>query len=151
MEEGDFLSVSGEVLTPPATKFDLGQGQLGLPLSLRRMGTVEFAIVAKPAAGSGRYGQMIDNACCRASLYRGMAGRPHRPCQLRAGYLRASHTTRLVHCGSLIHQRNRGSQHVSIKCAERHGADIKASVGSIGDSYGRALAQSVGAFFEGPR
>ena len=48
------------------------------------------------------------------------------------------------HTGSLIHHSDRGVQYVSIRYSERLAqAGIESSVGSIGDSYDNALAESV--------
>jgi len=45
---------------------------------------------------------------------------------------------------SLIHHSDRGSQYVSIRCSERLAeAGIEPSVGSKGDSYGNALAETI--------
>ncbi len=49
----------------------------------------------------------------------------------------------------LIHHSDRGSQYLSIKYAERLAdADIGASVGSVGDSYDNALAETVIGLFK---
>lgn len=49
----------------------------------------------------------------------------------------------------LIHHSDRGSQYVSIKYTERlRGAGIEPSVGSIGDSYDNALAESINGLYK---
>ena len=56
----------------------------------------------------------------------------------------ALHARRPVHRGGLIHHSDRGSQYVSIKYTERLAeAGIEPSVGSVGDSYDNALAETV--------
>lgn len=46
--------------------------------------------------------------------------------------------------GELIHHSDRGSQYVSIRCSERLAeAGIEPSVGSVGDSYDNALAETI--------
>jgi len=48
------------------------------------------------------------------------------------------------HTGNLIHHSDRGVQYVSIRYTERLAeAGIEPSVGSVGDSYDNALAESV--------
>ena len=55
----------------------------------------------------------------------------------------ALHARRPVHRGGLIHHSDRGSQYVSIKYTERLAeAGIEPSVGSVGDSYDNALAET---------
>ncbi|MBU0855248.1 MAG: IS3 family transposase, partial [Gammaproteobacteria bacterium] len=50
---------------------------------------------------------------------------------------------------ALIHHSDRGSQYVSIKYSERLlEAGIEPSVGSVGDSYDNALAESINALFK---
>ena len=56
----------------------------------------------------------------------------------------AIHDRRPVHRGGLVHHSDRGSQYVSIKYTERLAeAGIEPSVGSVGDSYDNALAETV--------
>ena len=51
--------------------------------------------------------------------------------------------------GSLIHHSDRGGQYVSIRYAERLlGAGIEPSVGSVGDSYDNALAETINGLFK---
>ena len=52
-------------------------------------------------------------------------------------------------CGGLVHHSDRGSQYVSIKYSERlEQAGIEPSVGSVGDSYDNALAESINGLFK---
>ena len=56
----------------------------------------------------------------------------------------ALHDRRPVHRGGLVHHSDRGSQYVSIKYTERLvEAGIEPSVGSVGDSYDNALAETI--------
>ena len=61
----------------------------------------------------------------------------------------ALHARRPVHRGGLIHHSDRGSQYVSIKYTERLAeASIEPSVGSVGDSYDNALAETVNGLYK---
>ncbi len=61
----------------------------------------------------------------------------------------ALHDRRPVHRGGLIHHSDRGSQYVSIKYTERLAqAGIEPSVGSVGDSYDNALAETIKGFYK---
>jgi transposase InsO family protein len=52
-------------------------------------------------------------------------------------------------CGGLVHHSDRGSQYLSIKYTERLAeAGIEPSVGSVGDSYDNALAESINGLFK---
>jgi len=52
-------------------------------------------------------------------------------------------------CGALVHHSDRGSQYLSIKYSERLAeAGIEPSVGSVGDSYDNALAESINGLFK---
>jgi putative transposase len=56
----------------------------------------------------------------------------------------ALHDRRPVRCDGLIHHSDRGVQYVSIKYTERlAAAGLEPSVGSVGDSYDNALAETV--------
>ena len=56
----------------------------------------------------------------------------------------ALHDRRPVHRGGLVHHSDRGSQYVSIKYTERlTEAGVEPSVGSVGDSYDNALAETI--------
>jgi transposase InsO family protein len=56
----------------------------------------------------------------------------------------ALHERRPVHRGGLVHHSDRGSQYVSIRYTERLAeAGIEPSVGSVGDSYDNALAETI--------
>jgi transposase InsO family protein len=51
--------------------------------------------------------------------------------------------------GDLIHHSDRGVQYVSIRYTERlAGAGIEASVGSAGDSYDKALAETINGLYK---
>lgn len=61
----------------------------------------------------------------------------------------AIHDRRPVHRGGLVHHSDRGSQYVSIKYTERLAeAGIEPSVGSVGDSYDNALAETINGLFK---
>ena len=61
----------------------------------------------------------------------------------------ALHARRPVRGGGLVHHSDRGVQYVSIKYTERLAqAGIEPSVGSVGDSYDNALAESVIGLFK---
>ncbi|MFK4534956.1 transposase InsO family protein [Bradyrhizobium ottawaense] len=56
----------------------------------------------------------------------------------------ALHDRRPVHRGGLVHHSDRGSKYVSIKYTERLAeAGVEPSVGSVGDSYDNALAETI--------
>jgi transposase InsO family protein len=61
----------------------------------------------------------------------------------------ALHNRRPLHCGRLVHHSDRGSQYVSIKYTERlAAAGIEPSVGSVGDSYDNALAETINGLYK---
>lgn len=61
----------------------------------------------------------------------------------------AIHDRRPTHHGGLIHHSDRGSQYLSIKYTERLAeAGIEPSVGSIGDSYDNALAETINGLYK---
>lgn len=61
----------------------------------------------------------------------------------------ALHDRRPLHRGGLVHHSDRGSQYVSIKYTERlAGAGIEPSVGSVGDSYDNALAETINGLYK---
>jgi putative transposase len=61
----------------------------------------------------------------------------------------ALHERRPVHRGGLVHHSDRGSQYVSIKYTERLvEAGIEPSVGSVGDSYDNALAETINGLYK---
>jgi len=61
----------------------------------------------------------------------------------------ALHERRPARSGDLIHHSDRGSQYVSIKYTERLGeAGIEPSVGSVGDSYDNALAETINGLYK---
>src|ERR1700761_3414233 len=61
----------------------------------------------------------------------------------------ALHDRRPVHRGGLVHHSDRGSQYVSIKYTERLvEAGIEPSVGTVGDSYDNALAETINGLYK---
>ena len=61
----------------------------------------------------------------------------------------ALHDRRPAHRGGLVHHSDRGSQYVSIKYTERLAeAGIEPSVGSVGDSYDNALAETINGLYK---
>lgn len=61
----------------------------------------------------------------------------------------ALHDRRPVKGGRLVHHSDRGSQYVSIKYTERLAeAGIEPSVGSVGDSYDNALAETINGLYK---
>ncbi|WP_367347713.1 IS3 family transposase [Sphingobium yanoikuyae] len=61
----------------------------------------------------------------------------------------AIHERRPAHRGGLIHHSDRGSQYVSIRYSERLAeAGIEPSVGSVGDSYDNALAETINGLYK---
>ncbi len=59
------------------------------------------------------------------------------------------HDRRPVHRGGLVHHSDRGSQYVSIKYTERLAeAGIEPSVGSVGDCYDNALAETINGLYK---
>ena len=54
-----------------------------------------------------------------------------------------------VHRGGLVHHSDRGSQYVSIRYTERlAAAGVEPSVGSVGDSYDNALAETINGLYK---
>jgi len=61
----------------------------------------------------------------------------------------ALHQRRPIHRGGPVHHSDRGSQYVSIKYTERLvEAGIEPSVGSVGDSYDNALAETINGLYK---
>ena len=61
----------------------------------------------------------------------------------------AIHERRPVHHGGLVHHSDRGSQYVSIRYTERLAeVGIEPSVGSVGDSYDNALAETINGLYK---
>ena len=61
----------------------------------------------------------------------------------------ALYARRPAHKGGLIHHSDRGSQYVSIRYTERLGkAGIEPSVGSVGDAYDNALAETINGLYK---
>ena len=76
------------------------------------------------------------------------------PCHARADFVldaleQALHERRPVEKGGLVRHSDRGSQYVSIRYTERLAeAGVEPSVGSVGDSYGNALAETINGLFK---
>jgi putative transposase len=87
---------------------------------------------------------------CLCPQDRGLAGLAHGARQLVLDALeQALHDRRPVHRGGLVHHSDRGSQYVSIKYTERLAeAGIEPSVGSVGDSYDNALAETINGLYK---
>ncbi len=61
----------------------------------------------------------------------------------------ALHERQPIHKSGLVHHSDRGSQYVSIKYTERLAeAGIEPSVGSVGDSYDNALAETINGLYK---
>jgi putative transposase len=61
----------------------------------------------------------------------------------------ALHDRRPAHRAGLVHHSDRGSQYVSIKYTERLAeAGVEPSVGSVGDSYDNALAETINGLYK---
>jgi putative transposase len=61
----------------------------------------------------------------------------------------ALHERRPAHRGGLVHHSDRGAQYVSIRYTERLAeAGIEPSVGSVGDSYDNALAETINGLYK---
>jgi transposase InsO family protein len=61
----------------------------------------------------------------------------------------ALHERRPVHGGGLVHHSDRGSQYLSIRYTERLAdAGVEPSVGSVGDSYDNALAETINGLYK---
>jgi len=61
----------------------------------------------------------------------------------------ALHDRRPLHRGGLVHHSDRGRQYLSIKYTERLAdAGIEPSVGSVGDSYDNALAETINGLYK---
>lgn len=61
----------------------------------------------------------------------------------------ALHDRRPTRSGGLIHHSDRGSQYVSIRYSERLAeAGIEPSVGSVGDGYDNALAETINGLYK---
>jgi putative transposase len=61
----------------------------------------------------------------------------------------ALHDRRPIHRSGLVHHSDRGSQYVSIRYTERLAeAGIEPSVGSVGDSYDNALAETINGLYK---
>ncbi len=61
----------------------------------------------------------------------------------------ALHDRRPIHGGGLVHHSDRGVQYVSIRYSERLAeAGVEPSVGSVGDSYDNALAETINGLYK---
>uniref|UniRef100_UPI0013D9B0CA DDE-type integrase/transposase/recombinase n=1 Tax=Stenotrophomonas maltophilia TaxID=40324 RepID=UPI0013D9B0CA len=61
----------------------------------------------------------------------------------------ALHARRPIEQGGLIHHSDRGAQYVAIKYTDRlKEAGIEPSVGSVGDSYDNALAETINGLYK---
>ena len=81
--------------------------------------------------------------------HRGLAGQHQHVYRLRARCIGAGAVSRQPELGSLIHHSDRGSQYVSIRYTERLGeAGVEPSVGSRGDSYDNALAETINGLYK---
>ena len=61
----------------------------------------------------------------------------------------ALHDRKPIHHGGLVHHSDRGSQYLSIKYTERLAEEgIEPSVGSVGDSYDNALAETINGLYK---
>ena len=61
----------------------------------------------------------------------------------------ALYARRPLHRSGLIHHSDRGGQYVSIRTTERLGkAGIEPSVGSVGDAYDNALAETINGLYK---
>jgi putative transposase len=82
--------------------------------------------------------------------HRRLAGEPDGACRLRARCAGAGAArARPVEGGGLVHHSDRGVQYVSIKYTERLAeAGIEPSVGSVGDSYDNALAETINGLYK---
>jgi putative transposase len=61
----------------------------------------------------------------------------------------ALHDRQPAHSGGLIHHSDRGSQYLSIRYTERlKDAGVEPSVGSVGDSYDNALAETINGLYK---
>ena len=100
----------------------------------------------EPLAGAGRTSRSYIRAC------RIVGWRASRTAH--AGFVldaleQALHDRRPAHGGGLVHHSDRGVQYVSIRYSERLAeAGIEPSVGSIGDSYDNALAETINGLYK---
>ena len=70
-------------------------------------------------------------------------------CRATDALEQALYARRPVYKAGLIHHSDRGSQYVSIRYTERLGkAGIEPSVGSVGDAYDNALAETINGLYK---
>jgi putative transposase len=94
------------------------------------------------------YVAVIDTYTRRIVSWR--AGRTAHASFVPGALEQALHDRRPIHRGGLVHNNNRGSQYFSIKYTERLAeAGIEPSVGSVGDSYHNALAETINGLLQG--
>ncbi|CAN5739179.1 hypothetical protein BH11PSE6_BH11PSE6_05880 [soil metagenome] len=106
----------------------------------------DFTYVAT-SAGSVYVAFVIDTYARRIVGWR--AGRTAHASFVLDPLEQALHDRWPAHRGGLIHHRDRGSQYVSIKYTERLAeAGIEPSVGSVGDSYDNALAETTNGLYK---
>ncbi|WP_340251985.1 integrase core domain-containing protein, partial [Sulfitobacter pontiacus] len=71
------------------------------------------------------------------------------PCRAMDALEQALHDRRPVQKSGLVHHSDRGRQYLSIRYTERLAeAGIEPSVGSVGDSYDNALAETVNGLYK---
>src|SRR5882757_9507159 len=71
------------------------------------------------------------------------------PCGVLDALEQALHERRPARRGGLVHHSDRGSQYVGIRYTERLAeAGIEPSVGSVGDSYDNALAETINGLYK---
>jgi putative transposase len=81
--------------------------------------------------------------------HRRLAGQPHGPCRVRSRCPGTGRSSAAARKGGLVHHSDRGAQYLSIKYTERLAeAGIEPSVGSVGDSYDNALAETINGLFK---
>jgi len=87
--------------------------------------------------GACRVRSPLPAACCACA------------CRAADALEQAVHERRPTKAMGLVHHSDRGSQYLSIKYTERLGeAGIEPSVGSVGDSYDNALAETINGLFK---
>jgi hypothetical protein len=123
-------------------------GQLGLPVSISsRVGLKCRGMLAEVGVMGITGGLAFDMAAAEIQL--GRVSRTAHASFVLDALEQAIHDRRPVHRGGLIHHSDRGSQYVSIKYTERLAeAGIEPSVGSVGDSYDNASAETINGLYK---